>query len=73
MRKTEPQLRCPVLVVHSPQDEIVPFSHARSLFTAANAPKAFLEIRGGHNQGLMLGDPAYREAIARVLDAHREP
>ena len=67
-----PQLRCPVLVVHSPQDEIVPFSHGKALFAAANPPKAFLEIRGGHNQGLMLRDPAYREALARVLDASRE-
>ncbi len=43
----------PVLIAHSPQDEIIPFEHGRALFAAANAPKQFLELAGGHNDGFI--------------------
>ena len=42
-------VRCPVLVVHSPDDEIVPYAHGLRLFERARGPKRFLRIRGGHN------------------------
>ena len=38
---------CPVLVVHSRDDEIIPFHHGEALFDAASEPKTFLELRGG--------------------------
>lgn len=43
----------PVLIAHSPQDEIVPFEHGRALFAAAKPPKLFLELAGGHNDGFI--------------------
>ena len=36
---------CPVLVVHSKQDEIVPYSHGRKIYDAAPEPKYFLELQ----------------------------
>ena len=53
----------PVLVAHSPDDEIIPFAHGRALFAAANPPKQFLELAGGHNDGFIF----MREAWVRVL------
>lgn len=44
-------LRAPLLVMHSPQDDIVPFEFGRELFEAAPAPKEFLATSGGHNDG----------------------
>jgi len=44
---------CPVLVVHSRQDELIPFGQGKKNFKAANAPKAFLEIRGRHYDGFL--------------------
>jgi len=44
------EVRCPVLIIHSLQDEIVPFSHGQKLFNTANEPKEFLEIKGTHNE-----------------------
>ena len=41
---------CPVLVVHSPQDEIIPFSHAPKLHDAARPPRKLLEVDGSHNR-----------------------
>jgi hypothetical protein len=46
-------LRCPLLVAHSPQDEIVPVAHGRRLFAAAGEPKQWLELAGGHNDGFL--------------------
>ena len=53
----------PVLIAHSPEDDIVPFEHGQALFAAANPPKQFLELAGGHNDGFIF----MREAWVRVL------
>ena len=39
----------PVLIVHSRHDEIAPFRHGERIFEAANEPRAFLELKGSHN------------------------
>lgn len=49
------QIDCPVLVIHSRNDDIIPFAHGRRLFEAARPPKQFLEIEGGHNEGFVFG------------------
>jgi len=49
-RKRIAQARCPVLVVHSRDDEIIPFEHGVKLHAAAPAPNWFAEFQGvGHN------------------------
>ncbi|HLD63367.1 MAG TPA: alpha/beta hydrolase, partial [Candidatus Peribacteraceae bacterium] len=53
----------PVLIAHSPEDDIIPFEHGRALFAAANPPKQFLELAGGHNDGFIF----MRESWVRVL------
>lgn len=55
------KVRCPVLIIHSQKDEIVPFSHGQKLFNTANEPKKFLEIRGTHNVMQSMKD--YQEGI----------
>lgn len=47
------QAHVPLLVSHSPQDEIIPYAHGQALFTAAREPKTFLELAGGHNEGFI--------------------
>jgi fermentation-respiration switch protein FrsA (DUF1100 family) len=66
-------VQVPVLVVHSPADEIVPFAHGRALYAAAREPRAFLEIRGGHNEGFLLSGAHYREGLRAFLKAHVPP
>ncbi|MBI5597245.1 MAG: alpha/beta hydrolase [Elusimicrobia bacterium] len=48
-----PRLRTPLLVLHSPQDDVVPYAMGRQVYFAAPEPKAFVETRGGHNDGFM--------------------
>lgn len=62
------QIKVPVLVAHSRDDDIIPFTHGREIFLAASEPKQFLEMRGGHNDGFIF----MREEWARVLAAFLE-
>ncbi|MBD3403510.1 alpha/beta fold hydrolase [candidate division GN15 bacterium] len=62
------KLACPVLVTHSPDDEIVPYDMGQQLFDAANEPKRFVELDGGHNNRGYFDDPAYREALLSVIN-----
>ncbi|HEC17662.1 MAG TPA: alpha/beta hydrolase [Sedimenticola sp.] len=61
-------VKVPVLIIHSRQDEIIPFRHGRRLFEAAAEPKQFLEIAGGHNDGFYVSGEKYREGISEFLD-----
>lgn len=63
-------VRVPVLIAHSRDDEIVPFSHGRKLFAAANEPKEFLEMRGGHNEGFIFAREEWIRAVGGFLDRH---
>jgi fermentation-respiration switch protein FrsA (DUF1100 family) len=62
------RITSPVLVVHSPEDEIIPFAHGQRLFAAAREPKRFLALRGGHNTGYQVSREAYRDGLAAFLD-----
>jgi fermentation-respiration switch protein FrsA (DUF1100 family) len=62
--------RCPVLVLHSPDDEIVPYALGSRLFAAAPEPKRFVDLRGGHNDGFLVSQPDYQQAIAGFLNTH---
>ena len=62
-----PLLRCPLLVMHSPDDDIIPIAMARRNFAAAAGPKSFFEMKGDHNEGFMDTGPAYIEAIRSFL------
>jgi fermentation-respiration switch protein FrsA (DUF1100 family) len=52
---------CPVMVIHSPDDEIIPFEQGRLLFQRANEPKLFFELSGDHNNGFMQAFDRYRD------------
>jgi len=64
------EVRSPVLVVHSPQDDIVPYRHGRELFAAAPPPKSFLELRGDHNMGFLLSGQDYIRGLDEFLTGH---
>ena len=66
-------VRCPVLIVHSRDDELVPFRHAQRLAEAAPAQHRLLTIRGGHNDGFLASGALYRDGIAQFLSALERP
>jgi fermentation-respiration switch protein FrsA (DUF1100 family) len=68
-------VRCPVLVVHSRDDEIIPFHHGEAIFEAANEPRTLLVIRGTHNEAFLEDERAYigglRTFLAGIRGAQR--
>lgn len=60
-------LTAPILLVHSPHDEIVPYAHAQALLAAAPPGTELLTTRGGHNDGGFLLDPESVRTVARFL------
>jgi len=61
------RVNCPLLIMHSPHDEIVPYEHGVRLFETATAQKWFMDLRGGHNDGFLLTGEVYRERLNRFL------
>jgi len=61
-------VQCPVLVVHSRDDEIIPFHHGEEIFTSANEPRTLLAIRGTHNDAFIRDERAYIEGLRTFLD-----
>ncbi len=59
------RINAPVMIAHSRDDEIIPFTHGEALYAAAKPPKRFLELRGSHNEGFVIA----REEWASALDS----
>lgn len=60
-------IEAPLLVIHSQDDEIIPFAEGEAVFRAAGQPKELLAIRGGHNSGFLESEPEYSNAIDDFL------
>jgi len=43
-------IRCPILIIHSQEDNFVPFEHAKRLFEKAPQPKEILITHGSHTE-----------------------
>jgi len=66
-----PSITAPVLIVHSRDDEIIPFSHGQRLFAAAHPPKQFLELKGGHNESIYIsGIDYYRDGLNSFFNSY---
>jgi fermentation-respiration switch protein FrsA (DUF1100 family) len=61
------KVTCPVLVIHSRNDEIVPFEFGLQLYEAANEPKELVELYGGHNDGFLISGETYKKAWTKWL------
>jgi len=67
------KVNCPVLIVHSRGDEIMPFSHGQRLFAMGKEPKKFLEITGTHNDGFITSGKRYEYGLNAFISKHIEP
>ena len=63
------QVHVPLLIIHSPMDDIVPYAQGQELFAAANEPKSFLEITGDHNGGFFESGKLYSDGLDRFIRA----
>ncbi len=63
-------ISAPLLSIHSRDDRVVPFELGRDVYEAAAAPKQFLEIEGGHNDGFLVSSEEYLRTIDDFLEEH---
>jgi fermentation-respiration switch protein FrsA (DUF1100 family) len=61
------EVRCPVMLIYSGNDEIVPYKFGLELYEAANEPKEFIEIFGSHNDCFLASGEIYIEVWEKWL------
>jgi len=62
-----PKIKIPTLIIHSTEDEIIPFRHGEKNFQAANQPKKMVKLRGDHNGGFLDSLETYRNGINEFM------
>ena len=62
----------PVLVAHSPADNVIPYAHGRALGARAK-DGAWLELRGHHGNGPFVTGEAYLQGLDRFLTRALDP
>ena len=63
--KATRELHKPLLIFHSPEDEIVPVEHGERLFADANQPKSMIAINGSDH--LLLNDTTSAKWVATMI------
>ena len=58
---------CPVLVIHSRDDEIIGFHHGEAIHAAAAEPRMFLALRGTHNDAFVRDEVTYLNGLRLFL------
>jgi fermentation-respiration switch protein FrsA (DUF1100 family) len=58
----------PKLIIHSREDEIIPYKQGGKLFESAPEPKEFYEMRGGHNDALFRSKEQYEKRIKAFIN-----
>ena len=61
------EIKCPLLLVHSSDDEIIPYNMGEMIYAAANDPKDFLQLSGGHNETYFECVELYREKLETTI------
>lgn len=61
------QLDTPLLLIHSTEDDRIPFSHSEKLYDAASQTKEFIKISGDHNEGFLISGAVYIDGINDFL------
>lgn len=66
------KVKCPVLIIASCDDTIIPFRHGKKLFAEAPEPKTFVELTGDHDDCYFLCRAKYTEALRRFLQKNKK-
>jgi len=60
----------PVLIIHSSEDDYIPFSYALKLYNTVKEPKQFLKITGEHNNNYITSEKIYIEGIKSFISRY---
>ena len=62
-----PRIAMPLLVIHSPQDRMIPIEQGRKIFEHAVCKKEFLQISGSHDEGFLTSGETYSNGLKRFI------
>ena len=65
-------VKIPKLIIHSINDEIVPFQLGKRLYEASPEPREFLETYGGHNSSFYEAEDILRSKIGDFIENLKE-
>ena len=60
-------IKIPKLIIHSKDDEIIPFHQGKELFERAAEPKDFYRMQGGHNDAIFIYEEEYKQRLDGFL------
>lgn len=64
------EVKTPVMIIHSTEDEVVPYRMGQELYENAAGPKEFWEITGAHCRGMSLFEKEYIERFNKWVKKH---
>ncbi|HJX01578.1 MAG TPA: alpha/beta hydrolase [Candidatus Humimicrobiaceae bacterium] len=64
------EINSPVLIIHSSEDDYIPFTHAIRLYNAAKEPRQFLKIAGKHSKNYIKSEKIYIEGIKYFISGY---
>lgn len=62
-------INCPVLFIHSTDDQLIPISHGRKLYTSYQGKKTFCQISGDHNFGFLASGSIYYKPLEKFYNS----
>ncbi|MCB1101582.1 MAG: alpha/beta hydrolase [Kiritimatiellae bacterium] len=63
-------VKAPVLIAHSPEDQLIPYALGRRLYDAAPEPKQFVDLQGGHDEAGWNQSPEYWPVLEAFVREH---
>jgi fermentation-respiration switch protein FrsA (DUF1100 family) len=67
------RVHCPVLVLHSPGDEIMPYALGETVYRAAGEPRQLVQLQGDHNSGFLQSQPDYERSLNEFITTYLAP
>jgi uncharacterized protein len=62
-------IHMPLMVIHSRNDDLIPYTEGQALFRAGHEPKRFLALNGSHNDGVIDNARRYRYGLDAFIDS----
>ena len=66
-------VHCPVLIVHSVDDEVTPYRRGLLLFDAVSGPKSMLDLQGTHSGAVHDSLMVYTRGVDKFLTRYMPP
>jgi fermentation-respiration switch protein FrsA (DUF1100 family) len=67
------KVHCPVLIIHSVDDQVIAYTHGLRLYEAVTGPKAMLDLHGTHNDAARNNPLEYTHGIDNFLTRYMPP